>query len=415
MYIKEETKAKLNRDAIQVQLFDTYNYKKLQKCTQYDPAVLHSLYSAMNNTYIKFLIEKYRVDMNTQDEYTGNTLLSRTVARNQQALFKYLLKRGADVNIENKKGKTALQIASEIENKELVQLLTEDSDADASSGNERCGAAVRTASEFEDSEVSQKDDAALRGNDSYQQKKIRWRKEKKAAAFHEYLQRYGIISVSEWQYVNLYRTEEDGYQIQWRTTDVTPAFCLHFISELTKARVYRDVEPKLRGKVSQKQKDYTRNLFQKMCDVNHVLPLPHTPFTFGKAKFQSYRIIGKHIRITWTEEAFIDPIALLGKEEGLASYWFHTDEPNDEQKEQAKNSILKDAIAFNRAHPDLSNFTRLDEEIKSDEEEEEVNSIDSGKEKKKSKFLPEYYGEEWEKNVLVWKKNFNAPYKKDNF
>lgn len=64
------------------------------------------------------------IDINAQDD-KGNTILMHWISRNQlnTEIFKLLMQAGAKVDLRNNEGKTALQLAKEKNNDELIKLL----------------------------------------------------------------------------------------------------------------------------------------------------------------------------------------------------------------------------------------------------------------------------------------------------
>lgn len=85
------------------------------------------IYSRPNMEIFKMLLEKTK-DVN-QSEQDGTTLLMHAANNTQmprenlQEIIKALLERGANKNLKNQKGKTALAIAQEKQNKEAIELL----------------------------------------------------------------------------------------------------------------------------------------------------------------------------------------------------------------------------------------------------------------------------------------------------
>eukprot|EP00919_Chromeraceae_sp_WS-2016_P004917 GHVR01011628.1.p2 GENE.GHVR01011628.1~~GHVR01011628.1.p2 ORF type:complete len:107 (+),score=13.94 GHVR01011628.1:524-844(+) len=72
---------------------------------------------------VKYLIEK-GADVNLRN-VNGNTALLLTVRYNISETFKYLIEKGADVNVRNAEGNTALMIASESNLLDTVKFLIE--------------------------------------------------------------------------------------------------------------------------------------------------------------------------------------------------------------------------------------------------------------------------------------------------
>jgi uncharacterized protein len=72
---------------------------------------------------IKEIIEK-KVDINNLDE-TGNTALNLAVSRKNITIAYMLLKSGANVKTKNINGKTALDIAFELDHDEMIKMLME--------------------------------------------------------------------------------------------------------------------------------------------------------------------------------------------------------------------------------------------------------------------------------------------------
>ena len=74
------------------------------------PLIQHSL-AYENQDHVKFLLEK-GADINAQDN-KGNTLLMYAIALRNESLINEILKLNPDVNIKNKEGKTANDMAKE--------------------------------------------------------------------------------------------------------------------------------------------------------------------------------------------------------------------------------------------------------------------------------------------------------------
>ena len=74
------------------------------------PLIQHSL-AYENQDHVKFLLEK-GADINAQDN-KGNTLLMYAIALRNEPLINEILKLNPDVNIKNKEGKTANDMAKE--------------------------------------------------------------------------------------------------------------------------------------------------------------------------------------------------------------------------------------------------------------------------------------------------------------
>lgn len=78
-----------------------------------------------NLEIFEYLLEKGNVDINSVG-YLGMTALSlSSIEEGDLEMFKYLLKKGADVNVKNDDGSTALMIASLYGNLEMVKYLIE--------------------------------------------------------------------------------------------------------------------------------------------------------------------------------------------------------------------------------------------------------------------------------------------------
>ncbi|MCM3274157.1 stalk domain-containing protein [Paenibacillus elgii] len=65
----------------------------------------------LNLDLIKAAIDKKELQLNTQDEETGNSLVFYAIIENNYPVFDYLAKSGANLELQNKEGKTPLHIA----------------------------------------------------------------------------------------------------------------------------------------------------------------------------------------------------------------------------------------------------------------------------------------------------------------
>ena len=78
-----------------------------------------------NVLMVKHLIENMQVDINMQDLIVGNTPLMWAVKIDCYDVVKYLLDKGANIELVNKDGKTARDIALENVNYKILELLSE--------------------------------------------------------------------------------------------------------------------------------------------------------------------------------------------------------------------------------------------------------------------------------------------------
>ena len=69
---------------------------------------------------IKYLIENGKVNVNSKDD-DGWTALMRASWRGYSEILQYLIEIGADINIKNNDGKTALDLADNEEIKEILR------------------------------------------------------------------------------------------------------------------------------------------------------------------------------------------------------------------------------------------------------------------------------------------------------
>ncbi|GMX64373.1 hypothetical protein Elgi_36420 [Paenibacillus elgii] len=65
----------------------------------------------LNLDLIKAAIDKKEIQLNTQDEETGNSLVFYAIIENSYPVFDYLAKSGANLELQNKQGQTPLHIA----------------------------------------------------------------------------------------------------------------------------------------------------------------------------------------------------------------------------------------------------------------------------------------------------------------
>jgi ankyrin repeat protein len=69
---------------------------------------------------LKKLMEEHNLDINCIDFNTGNTALHAAVQYSQIQMIEYLISKGADCNIKNRRGQTPLHLS--IENRFVVLL-----------------------------------------------------------------------------------------------------------------------------------------------------------------------------------------------------------------------------------------------------------------------------------------------------
>ena len=91
----------------------------------YPNRILYGVIEQENIEILKYLIEEKNFDVDAI-LYEGNTPLMRFVEIENKEIIKYLLSQGADVSIRNEEGKTALDIAEENGNKEIIKLFEDD-------------------------------------------------------------------------------------------------------------------------------------------------------------------------------------------------------------------------------------------------------------------------------------------------
>lgn len=73
---------------------------------------------------IEELLDKGAIDMIDWQEINGNTALHQAVRYNKKALVKLFVQRGANTDLKNDDGKTALDIAKENRKPDLVDILS---------------------------------------------------------------------------------------------------------------------------------------------------------------------------------------------------------------------------------------------------------------------------------------------------
>jgi len=114
--------------------------------TEVDASGFNALMTAANSGYldiVKYLLKNDDVveDIDRQSKM-GNTALIVAVNKKNANIMELLIKAGADANIKNKKGKTALSIAKGLKKQELIDILENAKDTDSANSRKRKRAEV---------------------------------------------------------------------------------------------------------------------------------------------------------------------------------------------------------------------------------------------------------------------------------